>query len=131
MSESTKKRNADGEVKKDVTANDGDSDSRNQQKQHTTSSSYPPPTAVLNTTTSSIVKKTNQIRQFKRAKITRLSRDELKDLTNRIISILQVNGPQTLQNLVDTLHVNKVHVSLAPPTTFHKNGPFYRKLRRL
>ena len=53
----------------------------------------------------------NQIKRFKRAKISRLPRDELKELTNNIISTLQVNGPQTLQNLVDTLNANKVHIS--------------------
>ena len=84
---------------------------RKKQKRQTTSSSNSPPKATLTTATSSIVKNPNQVRPFKRAKISRLPRDELKDLTNNIISTLQVNGPQTLQNLVDALNANKVPIS--------------------
>ena len=72
------------------------------------------PTTTTTTTTSPpqlVSPFINQIRLVKRAKISRLPRDELKHLTTKVIATLQVNGPQTLQAITDNINANKVHIS--------------------
>ena len=53
----------------------------------------------------------SKAKRARQASVCRLSKEELNELTTRIISTLQVDGPQTLHSITDTLEASQVYVA--------------------